>query len=387
MSKASKSNPFTPGTGLYPPYLAGREKQQKLLKGMLDNITTGKPVSIAVMFGPRGMGKTALLLWLKHQCAKRKIRHIKESSATMLGSVEALTNGLLGKSRWFNERGASLGTKWLNIGVSAPNKASGTEAFLTKRLIARCRRKPLVVLLDEAHVPSNPDVLRLLLNTAQGVAHEAKFLLVLAGTPQLPETLKNAQSTFVERAETIGLGCLDAESAAAAINVPLEKDGITIAKDVLDKVVGDSQRYPFFIQLWGRALWNHAMEKTAGGLTQDDVNSVIEDIQTQRVEFYESRYEVIAKSPELLTSANALAKPLIDQQELDRTAATSIVQKGLTDTASNDDETREKAEEIINRLYRHDFFWRPPGSLSIVPGIPSFMNYVRNRPTFKIRRK
>ena len=303
----------------------------------------------------------------------------------MLGSIEALAITLLGKPRWFGGWRANLGAKRLSAGVNAPSQTSGIEAFLAERLIARCRKKPMVVLLDEAHVPSDLDVLRLLLNTAQQVAPEAKFLLVLAGTPQITETLQDTQSTFVERAQKIGLGRLDPESAAAAISLPLKKDGITITRDALDQVVEDSQHYPFFIQQWGRALWNHAAEKSTIELTQADVSSVMADIQTQRVDFYESRYRVIAKSSELLTAANALAQSLIDQQEFDRIAATNIVRKGLTGTTQNDVEAEKKAQEIMRELGRQDFFWRPPGSLSIVPGLPSFMNYILNRPTFKTR--
>ena len=49
----SKSNPFTPGCGLIPPYLAGREKEQKLFNRRLETTLAGRPVNGVTMFAPR----------------------------------------------------------------------------------------------------------------------------------------------------------------------------------------------------------------------------------------------------------------------------------------------------------------------------------------------
>ena len=375
-----KSNPFTPGTGLVPPYLAGREKQQKLFKGMLDDLAAGKPANITVMFGPRGMGKTVLLTWLENQCVERKIRLIRGDSSSMLGSVDVLTRKLLARKWWFNERGGSFGTKWLNIGVSAPAQGSGGETFLAERLIARCRKKPMVVLLDEAHVSSNSEALRLLLNTAQRVVQKAPFMLVLAGTPGLTETLNNAESTFVERAESVGLECLNEEAAAKALSIPLEKDGITMAEDALNQVVEDSQRYPFFIQQWGKALWDHAVEKGASMLTQDDVALVMNHIHAERDGFYRKRYSTIREAPNLLVAAEALAETLLtDRKTIGEDSALSVIKNNLSASLPRATDIEIQAVHAMNGLVRHDFIWCPPASDLLVPGIPSFLTYIHNR--------
>ena len=135
-----KSNPFNIGPGVPPPYLAGRQNEQELFNSSLESMAAGESVSMVVMYGPRGMGKTTLLGWLQKQCFERKIRHVAETSATMLGSIEALTNVLLPMSWRFWEWHVNLGSKWLGAGVSAPTQSTGKEGFLAKRLIARCRR-------------------------------------------------------------------------------------------------------------------------------------------------------------------------------------------------------------------------------------------------------
>ena len=55
-------------------------------------------------------------------------------------------------------------------------------------MTARCRRRPVVVPVDEAHTLAR-DVGQLLLNVSQEVRANAPLLLVLAGTRRLPAHL------------------------------------------------------------------------------------------------------------------------------------------------------------------------------------------------------
>ena len=379
----SRDNPFKPGYGLPPPYLAGREEPQKLLAGKLATMAAGGLVNGVVIYGPRGMGKTVLLGWLQEQCKAKGIRHVSGTSATMLGSVSTLAKALLSSSRWLKQWRVGLGIKGLGAdvgaGVSPADTSTGEEWYLAQRLIKRCRKKPMVVLLDEAHEPPDFEVLRVLLHVVQQVAREAPFLLVLAGTPLLTEILTKVKATFIERADRVGLGYLDEQSAAAAISVPLEKDGMTIAGNALDKAVGNSQAYPFFLQRWGAALWEHSKKAGVAKLTLDDVNLVEDSVDAKKTEFYESRYETISSFHELLAAARAVAEELIKNDGIDHASALSIVEGGLGTATANGASREAKARKIMHELSRIDLFWRPPGSRRIVPGIPSFMNYIQAR--------
>ena len=44
-------------------------------------------------------------------------------------------------------------------------------------------------------------------------------------------------------------------AAREALAQPLSAHRVGIDRDALDAVVEHSQRYPYFIQLWGEALW------------------------------------------------------------------------------------------------------------------------------------
>ena len=58
----------------------------------------------------------------------------------------------------------------------------GVASLHRELLTARCRRRPLATLADEAHT-LDLEVGRTLLNASQRVRDKAPFLLVLAGTP------------------------------------------------------------------------------------------------------------------------------------------------------------------------------------------------------------
>ena len=141
----------------------------------------------------------------------------------------------------------------LNVGL-----AQGRSNALGGLLAARCRRRPLALLLDEAHTP-DCNVGAGLLNASQEVRGAgAAFLLVLAGTPQLQQRLNGVDASFWSRCTRLGVGHLTAQASAEALTKPLEQHGLGIETAALQHVVVDSQHYPYFVQLWGEVLWGEA---------------------------------------------------------------------------------------------------------------------------------
>ena len=146
---------------------------------------SGPPHNV-VLVGPRGNGKTVLLNWLKAACRDAPSVEVLALTPRDIPIIQSLTQALLPR------RGlAKLLPR--KIGIASVGSAEWTSAGadgngwrnLAEELAARCRRKPLVVLLDEAHTLAL-DVGSALLNASQQVRAEAPFLLVLAGTPGLP---------------------------------------------------------------------------------------------------------------------------------------------------------------------------------------------------------
>ena len=134
-----------------------------------------------------------------------------------------------------------------NSASPASAKPSGlrqlpTYQDLTARLSARCRRRPSVLLVDEAHTLDR-DVGQLLLNVSQEVRANAPLLLVLAGTPGLPAHLSTMNASFWSRLDEgrMGIGLLSGAAARDALVKPLTAHGVSIDRGALDAAVEDSQ--------------------------------------------------------------------------------------------------------------------------------------------------
>ena len=50
----------------------------------------------------------------------------------------------------------------------------------------------------------------------------------------------------------------DIKSAQKAITIPLKREKVSIDQDALDYILDETDRYPFFLQVWAYHLWNIA---------------------------------------------------------------------------------------------------------------------------------
>ena len=368
----AKQRLFTPGSGATPPALTGREPEQAVLSRCLADLAGGaSPPHDVVLTGPRGNGKTVLLNWFRDACEDRKL-DVVALTPDEIPHRAALVAALSPRT-WMSKLlprkvgVAAVGSvEWAGSAAEAPDN-------LARQLSARCRKKPVVVLLDEAHT-LDPEVGRTLLNAGQRVRGEAPFLLVLAGTPGLPAHLGTMNASFWDRLGTglLGIGLLSEAAAREALVEPLAAHGVGIDAGALDTVAEDSQRYPYFIQLWGDALWNRHLATGAARLTAAYVADARPEVSAQVTNYYQRRYREL-EAGGLLPAAVALAP--VFQAGADAAASDHDVDTALAATGA-DTATRLAAREALHRL---GYVWQPPGQLPPVAwsaGIPSLMAHV-----------
>ena len=370
--EAAEKRLFTPGTGAIPPTLAGREREQAVLSLCLADLTGGKsPPHDLVLLGPRGAGKTALLNWFERTCRE---------SATKVDVAAIASADIPNRSALLAELAPPTGVAKLlprKIGVaalaSAEWAAAGRSQSLSRRLVARCRRRPLAVLLDEAHA-LDLEVGQLLLNASQQVRAKAPFLLVLAGTPGLPTHLGKMNASFWDRLGRglLGIGRLSAAAAKEALVEPLAAHGVSIDADALDSAVEHSQRYAYFIQLWGEALWSRRLATGETRLTAAHAAAVRPAVAKRVAEYHQRRFREL-EAGGLLPAAAALAPAF--QAGMDATAGDQDIDAALS-SVGLDASARLAAREELNRL---GYIWCPPGQLPPIAwsaGIPSLMQHV-----------
>lgn len=364
----SSGCPFASGFGQVPPYFAGRGAQQLAAVQCLDAMRSSHRFQqCMILWGPRGNGKTAMLVWTARQARARGIQVLK-FAASELATREELIDRVAGRPRWGERIGE---VSWGGIRWKPRIRA---EEALDRILVRRLRKAALALLIDEAHTLGHT-VGQLILNAVQKLASEdAPVLLVLAGTPVLTDRLAEMQATFWEWSEVLPFSLLPAQDASDAIRIPFESAGRKISGEALKDVVSASNGYPYFLQIWGRLLWRD-VGADASHVTEDDVNSVRSDFDRKRDQLFSFRLRELDRL-HICEAAVAVAAAYKGAQELCKSEITSSLES-IAGGAGRHLASGSIAA-IISQLESVGFIWQPgcatPGCYS--RGIPSLMDYV-----------
>ncbi len=364
---------FKPGDGASPPALTGRAAEQAVLSRCLAALRGGAaPPHNVVLVGPRGNGKTVLLHWFETVCRDGAGRvDVVRLTPHELPEQQALVDRLAPRRGVAKLLPRKVGVASVGSAEWAP---SDGRSNLVRGLAGRCRRRPVAALVDEAHTLDTA-VGGALLNASQQVRAEAPFLLVLAGTPGLAARLDAMDASFWGRLGEglLGIGRLTEPAAAEALTAPLEANGARIDADALELAVRHSQRYPYFLQLWGDALWRRRWATGATRLTAEDAAAAKPGVAAQVANYYDGRFaELEARG--LVPAATTVAS--VFEDDFDRAASHREIDAALAAAGIDGERDRFNAREALHRL---GYIWRVPGQLPPVAwtaGIPSLMGHV-----------
>ena len=350
------ANPFSGSPGAAPPHLAGRRPHVARMKSALARFKDFDPQRPSyewpVLIGPRGTGKTVLL---------GEFRRLVGDAAS--DAYVYLTSPAIDQ-----DVGAAIARIEYEHGIAADERR-GPHL----RLIDCCRRVRVALLVDEAHM-LDLDAMAELLNVAQIVCGQAPLLFGLAGTPHLATLLDAAGASFQERCDFVGVGRLAPHDAAEAISVPLaaHRPALVADREVLDTIAADSGGYPFFLSLWGEALFDAmaaAQAVVADAALYEEAKRVVD---ARRAGFYSRRFDEIERVG-LLGVAAAVADAFTDAGRLGaRDVRTTIAHARRTPDTDYD-------VQAFNTLVELGYIWRPPGEEAYQSGIPSLMGYVADR--------
>ena len=370
MTLLDDSGPFRPGPGGLPPFLAGREEEQSLFESCLAVLDRGEPpASEVVLYGPRGNGKTALLAWIEEVAAPSYAVDVIRLTPTEIRTGLKLAERLLPKIWWdaiVPDTIALRGLTWRpgkkDVPVPAPRAV----------LAARASKRALILLLDEAH-RLEPQVGEELLNAAQAVGRTLPFLLVLAGTPNLRAHLGTMGASFWNRSRKLRIGRLDESASADAIRKPLESEDTSISEEALAHIVRESHGYPFFLQIWGAAVWSRITADPSVSrqrVTTADTAACQSVFESERDDYYLDRFHELEEAG-LLEAARSVAELFAERQQVRREEILSAVRRapGFED--------RERAIVARRTLDHLGFVWQGRGTTAWEPGIPSLMDFIR----------
>ena len=371
MTLLDDSGPFRPGPGGRPPFLAGREEEQSLFESRLAVLDRGKPpASEVILYGPRGNGKTALLAWIEEVAAPSYAVDVIRLTPTEIRTGLKLAECLLPKIWWdaiVPDTIALRGLTWRPGEKDVPVPAARAV------LAARASKRALILLLDEAH-RLEPRVGEELLNAAQAVGRTAPFLLVLAGTPNLRAHLGTMGASFWNRSRKLRIGRLDESASADAIRKPLESEDTSISEEALAHIVRESHGYPFFLQLWGAAVWNRVPADPSvprSRITTADTEDCQSVFESEESDYFLDRFNELDEI-DLLRPARTVAEVFEKQERVSDFELDAAIRRGLG--ADADDDAVEAAAEQFDHL---GFVWQAGATLDREPGIPSLMDFIR----------
>lgn len=285
------TNPFRPGAGHRPPYLAGRQKEREEFERLLQQTTI---LENMVLTGLRGIGKTVLLEFLKTIALEQGWiwvgADLNESSSIsedniatrictdlspITSSIVVNTDTTHGPGFTPEKRTVETTLDFRRL-TNIYNMTPGLPLDKLKAVIegtweAISREnnvKGIVFAYDEAqnladHATKEQYPLSLLLDAFQSIQRkDYPVMLVLTGLPTLFPKLVEAR-TFSERMfRSVFLQKLSPDESREAILHPIaDTNSVTLSDQSVNTVIDMSGGYPYFIQFICREVYDAFIQR------------------------------------------------------------------------------------------------------------------------------
>jgi hypothetical protein len=287
MNPTEFKNPYRPGAGHMPPYLAGREREYAEFDRLLEQ---DQILENLVLTGLRGVGKTVLLETFKPKAIERgwvwTTADLSESASI---SETALAERLLADLALITSSTTVADpTPRGQVGFAAPSppqrvplthevlvtvyertpgltadKIKATLEFAWEHLQKQGQHR-VIFAYDEAqnlsdHAAKEQFPLSVLLDVFQSIQKKGiPFMLVLAGLPTLFPKLVDAR-TYAERMfRVMTLTKLTDDESREAILKPIEvaECPVRLSPESVEVIIHESAGYPYFIQFIGREVYD-----------------------------------------------------------------------------------------------------------------------------------
>ena len=312
-------NPYAPGAGQRPPELAGRDEQLTAFDVVLERVQRGRPERSLLLIGLRGVGKTVLLNALRSaavragwgtgklearpdQRLRRPLASALHQAVRELGQSGGRHDDVLGVIRAFAERdsgaGAKLRERW-NPGITA-TAAKGRadsgdiEIDLLELLTdvggyAADTGRGIALFIDEMQDLGPEDVSALCAACHEMGQAGLPVIVVGAGLPHLPAVLSASKSYSERLFRYARIDRLDSVAMELALSAPAEEEDAEWSPDALSAMYAVTGGYPYFVQAYGKAVWDRAPRSP---ITAEDVTVGAPEAEAElAVGFFGSRYE------------------------------------------------------------------------------------------------
>ncbi|MCL4554254.1 MAG: ATP-binding protein [Actinobacteria bacterium] len=391
-----RRNPYAPGAGTKPPALVGRDDQVTSFEILLERLEYGYPEQSMIITGLRGVGKTVLLDVFRETAEARRWATIEwevEKNASFehkmaIQARRALVQ-IAPKTKW-NEKLRSAAavlksfsltfspdgsiTAGLDVDAKAGAADSGALAddlgdlFVALGEGARDHGVGVIFLMDEIQYLERDELEAIIGALHRCSRRSLPLTLVGAGLPQMPRLAGEAKSYSERLFRFLRIGALAPEYASEALVVPARSQNVEFEAAALDHIVAYTEGYPYFLQEYGKIVWD---ESSQSPITLSDVQVVQQLVE---VKLDESFFRVRAERTTDLELRYLYAMATLGPQP-----------QRASDVAAALGRTSAQAGPVRSRLIDKGLLHTPSHGLAGFT-VPQFDKYmIRAYPGLKIR--
>ena len=282
-----RSNPYSPGAGVRPVELVGRDDEIESFDIVRSRAEAGRPAQSIVFYGLRGVGKTVLLNelygkaleadWIaakieadlgsdrtpfRNQVAAALNQALRQTQAR--GSPGRFVEKVMRTFRSFSLTASPDGSFSVGIDVDPERGRADTGSILADLSdlaidLAEAAKElgvGAVLFVDEMQHLSVEELGAICQASHEASQRQLPFFVVGAGLPNLPRLLAEAKSYSERLFNYARIHRLNDKDAMTALLLPAKDEGVDWTSDGAEAVITASGGYPYFIQQFGQTTWN-----------------------------------------------------------------------------------------------------------------------------------
>ncbi len=273
-------NPFRPGNGVPPPYLAGRDG---MLNAFEDWLLETPPLHANwALTSLRGTGKTVLLGefatraeragWLtlqrelgeRHRDNVRRAEALIEDSDALIARADAIAAAgqvIKRTARWLRPKRNGVGDVSIDpsYGTELPAAGDAMRTALVEldSILSHIERPGASPLYDDVHVLADDRASEryplsgLLAALAAVQRQRQRVRIILCRLPTLSLNLKRARTCAERMVRHVVIDNLELDAAGDALTIPLAGTGRSFGLSLIGEICEQTAGYPYFLRVFG----------------------------------------------------------------------------------------------------------------------------------------
>ena len=315
-----KVNPYRPGAGLMPTYLAGRDEDIQGINQMFEALILKIPSPSVIFSGLRGVGKTVLINQLQRNAEEKGIfcKHIEVEErndfiAQIATCAQAFLRKVSAKEKFRhliqkpldaikslvvsfdpNDSTFSLSVQEQELYKTNSLTQSLTDVFVTIGETAYETDTPVCFFIDEIQYMKQEE-LGAVISALHRVNQLGYPVMVIgAGLPKIYKMLSEEKSYSERLFIYKEISSLSEEQSTKAIAEPAKRFGVIYTEAAIREIINITKGYPFFIQQMCQVVYKNT---ESGQIGEADVErNLPEFYHVLDTGFFKVRYERCAES-------------------------------------------------------------------------------------------